>query len=270
MGHGDQRSSLLITSPPRAHNHPPPMSTPAIVRTPANAPELKLRVGGGRGDRCGVILSVVCAIHCAVTPLILLAAPAFGRVWSHPASHWLVAVFVVPLAVFMVTKGYRRHRRKWIVASGVFGIALVLAGAAAPSLARGAETFASVPTAPAEAPRAVDPGGCRDPDCATECAEEAGGAAASSSESCPDTACARCCAADAAAPESGSGSGDPRSTETATIGSGACVDACCPSIQAAEDGGWRLHIPLASVLTTLGGGFLIATHIGNLFRCPMC
>ena len=56
----------------------------------------------------------------------------------------------------------------------------------------------------------------------------------------------------------------------ADLAAGECVDACCPSIQATADGGWKLHIPLASVLTTIGGLFLIATHIGNLCRCACC
>ena len=84
------------------------------------------------GDRVGVIASVLCAIHCAATPVILLFLPVFGKVWSHPASHWLMALLVVPLAGVTVATGFKRHRRKWIIASGVLGIVFVLVGAAAP------------------------------------------------------------------------------------------------------------------------------------------
>ena len=45
-------------------------------------------------------------------------------------------------------------------------------------------------------------------------------------------------------------------------------DLCCPTLQASADGGWKLHIPLASILTTLGGLSLIVTHLGNLC-CPL-
>ena len=46
-----------------------------------------------------------------------------------------------------------------------------------------------------------------------------------------------------------------------------CTDSCCPSVQAGDEGGWTVHIPTASILTTLGGVFLIVTHVGNLWLC---
>ncbi len=85
-------------------------------------------------DRVGVIASTLCAIHCAVTPFLLILLPTFGKIWSHPATHWGMALFVVPIAVAMMTAGYRKHRRKWIVAIGSLGVALVIAGAAVPYL----------------------------------------------------------------------------------------------------------------------------------------
>ncbi len=88
-------------------------------------------------DRFGVLASVLCAIHCAVTPLLLLILPSFGRVWAHPASHWGMALLVIPVAAIMVVRGFRRHRRKWIVGCGLLGILLVLAGAALPYLPSG-------------------------------------------------------------------------------------------------------------------------------------
>ena len=93
------------------------------------------------GDRIGVVASVLCAIHCAATPFLLLFLPVFGEAWSHPASHWLMALLVVPLAAITVATGFKRHRRKWVVGTCVVGIVLVLVGAAAPSLEK-----AAVPT----------------------------------------------------------------------------------------------------------------------------
>jgi hypothetical protein len=85
-------------------------------------------------DRIGVLASILCAIHCLVTPPLLLFLPAFGRAWSHPASHWIMALVVVPLALLTLRQGFRIHGRKWVIASGVVGIALILAGAALPYL----------------------------------------------------------------------------------------------------------------------------------------
>ncbi|MGE9296612.1 MAG: MerC domain-containing protein [Puniceicoccales bacterium] len=86
------------------------------------------------GDRLGVIASTLCAVHCAVTPVLVLTLPALGNWWAHPAAHWVAALFVAPLALVMLYSGFRKHRRRWIIASGMLGICLVLLGAAAPSL----------------------------------------------------------------------------------------------------------------------------------------
>lgn len=57
------------------------------------------------GDRFGVLASVLCAIHCAVTPFLFLILPSFGRVWAHPASHWGIALFVGPVAATASVSG---------------------------------------------------------------------------------------------------------------------------------------------------------------------
>jgi len=199
------------------------------------------------GDRIGVFASVLCAIHCAATPFLLLFLPVFGKVWAHPASHWIMALLVVPLAGVTVATGYKRHRRRWVIASGVLGIGFVLLGAAAPGFesnsGQDTNTF-SVAGGPQSGPE----GAADDSEiCASlsECEESAG----EESSECVQMA---------------STEGDSDSA------AGECVDACCPSIQATAEGGWKLHIPLASILTTIGGLFLIATHIGNLCRCACC
>ncbi|MGI9240307.1 MAG: hypothetical protein ACR2RV_05870, partial [Verrucomicrobiales bacterium] len=140
------------------------------------------------------------------------------------------------------------HRRCEVIACGAIGLLFVLAGAPPPSLGKdsGASSEGSSP-APVESAPATLSKECAESDCTTACAAESG----------------------AAVQESDCDGSVPTGTAS-DKGGGTCVDACCPSIQAEEDGGWRLEIPLASVLTTLGGLFLIVTHIGNLCRCPIC
>ena len=201
----------------------------------------------GGGDRIGVFASVLCAIHCAATPFLLLFLPVFGKVWSHPASHWIMALLVVPLAGVTVATGYKRHRRKWVIASGVLGIVFVLMGAAAP----GFESNSGQNTNNFSVVGGVESGleGVAD-DCEI---------CASLSE-CEESSCEEASECTEMAALEGDSEG----------AAGECVDACCPSIQATAEGGWKLHIPLASILTTIGGLFLIVTHIGNLCRCPCC
>lgn len=138
-------------------------SSPSLLRG------FRSRATSSGADRVGVIASVLCAIHCAVTPFLLLILPTFGKIWSHPASHWGMALFVVPIAALMMSKGYQRHRRAWIIAIGVTGILLVLAGAVAPYLENDSEALKS--TASVDG-RSVEP----------SCATQEGG-------SCTDSCC---------------------------------------------------------------------------------
>jgi hypothetical protein len=90
-------------------------------------------------DRVGIVASVFCAIHCLATPLLILYSPSIARAWAHPASHWLVALLVVPLAWVMLARGYRRHGRAWIPVTGGLGILFVVGGAMIPFSAVGKE-----------------------------------------------------------------------------------------------------------------------------------
>ena len=85
-----------------------------------------------RADRIGIIASVLCAIHCALTPVLLILLPTFGKAWAHPSTHWGMALIVIPIAIFMVKKGYQKHGKKWIVVLGVLGVILIIVGAILP------------------------------------------------------------------------------------------------------------------------------------------
>lgn len=175
-------------------------------------------------DRIGVAASVLCAIHCGLAPVLLLALPAFGKVWAHPASHALVAIFIVPLAIFSIRKGYQKHRRRWVAFVAGTGILCVLVGAVLPALTE----------------KKALPAGNQ------ESLVEA-----TDSESCSE----------------GCASAAESESTASTVG---CVDNCCPSAQISETGEISLHIPPAAIVTTLGGVFLIAAHIGNLAGCRHC
>ena len=85
-----------------------------------------------RADSIGIWASVLCAIHCALTPVLLLILPTFGKIWAHPATHWGMALIVIPIAVSMMIKGYKKHSKKWIIAVGSVGLVLIIVGAMLP------------------------------------------------------------------------------------------------------------------------------------------
>ncbi len=85
-----------------------------------------------RWDRLGVFASVACTVHCIAGPFLFLAVPTFAEVWSHPAAHALIALFVLPLAATVLLRGYRAHGRTWVAACAWVGVAFVLSGCVLP------------------------------------------------------------------------------------------------------------------------------------------
>ncbi len=83
-------------------------------------------------DRVGIGASVLCAIHCVAAPFLLLLLPTAGSIWSHPAVHWLLAALVVPLALWVLYKGYRKHGKKLTLYAASLGAVLIVAGLIAP------------------------------------------------------------------------------------------------------------------------------------------
>lgn len=219
--------------------------------TPIDSPRIQLNEKNA--DRLGVAASVLCAIHCALAPVLLIFLPTFGKIWAHPASHALVAIFIVPLAAFSIMKGYKKHGKRWIPASALVGIFFVLFGAALPAFTKAEIPAASPDNEPTPEATVAGDGECDDESC-EGCADA----------SCDDASCEEGCEdcevepGDDAVARVASGS----SSEDGT--SATCVDGCCPSLQVSETGETTLHVPPAAIITTLGGIFLIAAHIGNL------
>jgi len=94
-------------------------------------------------DRTGVCASIGCAVHCMVAPLLLVMTPALGGIWVHPVAHIAIASLVLPVAAFALRRGFREHGKRWIVTTGVLGMALVLAGAFWPLLLGSADAQAA-------------------------------------------------------------------------------------------------------------------------------
>ena len=53
------------------------------------------------------------------------------------------------------------------------------------------------------------------------------------------------------------------------VAAGGCTDECCASVHGGEDGGRRLFVPIASIVTMLGGMLLVTAHV-TAMRCAGC
>ncbi|HGK7303758.1 TPA: MerC domain-containing protein [Stenotrophomonas maltophilia] len=61
-------------------------------------------------DRFGATGSMLCAVHCAVIPVLLAIAPSLGlSFWLSDGVEMTLVVFVTLLGLFSLVMGYRRH-----------------------------------------------------------------------------------------------------------------------------------------------------------------
>lgn len=80
-------------------------------------------------DRFGATGSIVCALHCALTPLLLAAIPSLGlSVWLGDGFERGFVTFVTVLGLFSMIWGYRRHRVFRALGMLLFGLAALWAG----------------------------------------------------------------------------------------------------------------------------------------------
>lgn len=84
----------------------------------------------GKLDRAAVCLSGLCLLHCLALPLLLALFPLLGHVFmAHETFHQLILVVVLPTTTLALGSGYRRHRRRSVLALGVVGLAGLIVAA---------------------------------------------------------------------------------------------------------------------------------------------
>ncbi len=81
-----------------------------------------------RLDQLGVVASSVCAVHCALGPLMLGASGLAGSLVQDERVEAVLLLSAVVVAVSASTMGYRRHRDRRVVSLVVAGLLLVSVG----------------------------------------------------------------------------------------------------------------------------------------------
>lgn len=77
-------------------------------------------------DRLGMSLSLICAIHCVLTPVVILSLPIMARFYvAHPWFHWLIAILIVPVGLWAFISGYRHHGRSIVLKLGIPGLIII-------------------------------------------------------------------------------------------------------------------------------------------------
>jgi NhaP-type Na+/H+ or K+/H+ antiporter len=78
-------------------------------------------------DILGISLSLVCAIQCAIAPILLSIAPIIPR-WAHFGHGWIWISFILFVAAWSIGRGFRKHKQKPVLYLAVFGVFFLLAG----------------------------------------------------------------------------------------------------------------------------------------------
>jgi hypothetical protein len=78
-------------------------------------------------DILGITVSLVCAVQCALAPIILSIAPIIPK-WAHFGHGWIWISLILAIAAWSIGKGYTKHKNKTVLLTAIAGILLLLFG----------------------------------------------------------------------------------------------------------------------------------------------
>jgi hypothetical protein len=77
-------------------------------------------------DQVGISLSALCAVHCALTPLVILFLPVMiGKSYDSPLFHIILALLIIPIGLRAFMTGFRHHKRMRVFYLGIPGLLIV-------------------------------------------------------------------------------------------------------------------------------------------------
>ena len=92
-------------------------------------------------DKIAISLSVLCAIHCFATPMLIVFLPSMAGLLIEPELlHMWLAAGVLPISAFALTLGCKKHRKLRVLALGTVGLTFMLIAVVSGSLGFG-ESF---------------------------------------------------------------------------------------------------------------------------------
>jgi hypothetical protein len=81
-------------------------------------------------DGLAVSMAVICAVHCLLTPILLVALPILATtLWVDSSFHWWMLLLVIPTTVLSIGMGCRRHKDSGTVFAASMGLGLLVIAA---------------------------------------------------------------------------------------------------------------------------------------------
>jgi hypothetical protein len=80
-------------------------------------------------DRLGIGMSLICAVHCLLTPILLVLLPIIASsFWMDERFHLWMIILVVPLTCLSFLLGCKRHRDIPLLVLAILGVSLLFCG----------------------------------------------------------------------------------------------------------------------------------------------
>src|SRR5262245_36022690 len=79
-------------------------------------------------DRIGISASILCVVHCLLTPFAIVLLPFFADYITRDTFHRVIVWVVIPVAVWALWNVYQLHKQIRVIFLGVFGVTLLLIG----------------------------------------------------------------------------------------------------------------------------------------------
>ena len=90
---------------------------------------VKVTKGHGHGwlDSLAISMSMICAVHCLLTPVLIALLPIISTTfWVHENFHLWMVFLVVPTTSLAVFMGCRQHKDKAVAILSVVGLACIV------------------------------------------------------------------------------------------------------------------------------------------------
>jgi uncharacterized membrane protein HdeD (DUF308 family) len=80
-------------------------------------------------DRLGMGLAMVCAVHCLLTPVLVVCLPIIATTfWTDSNFHIWMLLLVVPLTILSMFIGCGKHKNRSVITFFIFGILFLTSG----------------------------------------------------------------------------------------------------------------------------------------------
>lgn len=78
-------------------------------------------------DHLAIGMATVCAIHCLLTPLLVIALPIIATsFFVHEDFHLWMMLLVLPTTSFAIFMGCRKHKDRWVAGLSALGLSVLI------------------------------------------------------------------------------------------------------------------------------------------------